>query len=106
MRERKSMDQDERVKIIREANALYNAGNIEGAKALYLRTNYSAGLIRIADHYYEQRKPILAMLLYRKAGCRERVEELYEHAAAVIRMLLNEDTEPQPLSRHGEDPVE
>ena len=92
------MDKEERVQIVRQANECYNAGDIERAKVLYLRADYSAGLIRVADYYYyEQRKPILAMLLYRKAGCREKVEELYEHAAGVIRLLLAEDEGEQTL---------
>ena len=91
------MDKEERVQIVRQANECYNSGDIERAKALYLRADYSAGLIRVADYYYEKRKPILAMLLYRKAGCRERVEELYAHAAGVIRLLLAEDDGEQTV---------
>jgi hypothetical protein len=100
------MDNEERVLVVRRANELYNAGDIEGAKNLYLKVNYTAGIIRVADYYYEQRKPILAMLLYRRAGCSERVDELYKHAAGVIRQLLAEDARERQAFSASEDALE
>ena len=85
------MSSDERIRLIRKGNEFYNKGDIESAKRIFLQTNYSGGLIRVADYYCEQRKPAAALLLYRQAGCRQKVEELYERIVAVIRLLLEQD---------------
>ena len=85
------MSREERVSLIREGNACYNRGDIEQAKRLFLRTRYTGGMIRVADYYYEQRKPAAALLLYRAAGCKNKVDELYEQIVAVIRQLLEQD---------------
>jgi len=87
------MSSEERVKLIRKGNEFYNHGDIEEARRIFLETNYTGGLIRIADYYYDQRKPAAALLLYRQAGCRQKAEELYEKIVAVIRLLLEQDRE-------------
>ena len=89
--EDKTAKSPERIALIRQGNACYNRGDIEQAKRIFLETNYSGGLIRVADYYYEHRKPAAALLLYRAAGCSHRVEELYGQIVAVIRQLLDQD---------------
>jgi hypothetical protein len=99
---------EERAALIRKGNACYNKGDIEQAKRLFLQTGYTGGMIRIADYYYSQRKPAAALLLYRAAGCHNKVEELYGQIVAVIRTLLAQDGDgrgvPAPADRdEGKD---
>jgi len=86
-----TLSSEQRVRLIRKGNEFYNAGRIEDAKHIFVRTKYIDGMIRVADHYYDQQKPAAALLMYRAAGCKEKVEELYERIVAVIRLLLEED---------------
>jgi hypothetical protein len=95
------LSDSERVELVRRGNELYNAGRIEEAKPLFLKAHYTDGIVRVADHYYYRlKRPAAALLLYRHAGCRERVEQIYETIAAVIRRLLEEDRRAEA----GEDP--
>ncbi|MCK4906008.1 MAG: hypothetical protein KAS64_00575 [Spirochaetes bacterium] len=82
----------DRVWMIRKGNEYYNSGQIEKAKKLFLATNYKDGIIRVADYYYfEVNKPVLGLILYRHAGCKNRVEEIYERIVMVIRLLMKKD---------------
>lgn len=89
--EQAGISPEERVALIRQGNACYNRGDIEQAKRLFLQTGYTGGMIRIADYYYNKRRPAAALLLYRAAGCTNKVEELYGQIVAVIRTLLAQD---------------
>jgi len=92
-----------RVAMIRKGNEYFNAGHVKSAKKLFIAANYTDGMIRIADYYYEQKQPVDALLLYRRAGCREQVEEIYESIAGVIRSLLNEDKQNSLARRFPDD---
>lgn len=91
-----------RIAMIRKGNEYFNAGQVEPAKKLFMSANYTDGIIRVADYYYERKQPVVALLLYRKAGCLDKVEEIYESIAGVIRSLLNEDKQNN-LARHFSD---
>lgn len=89
------------MQLIRKGNQYYNAGEIDKAKKVFLAANYQDGIIRVADYYYEMRKPAAALLLYRHAGCHEKVEEIYERIVLVIRKLLAEDAAADQAAAHG-----
>ncbi len=91
-----------KIAMIRKGNEYFNAGQIEPAKKLFVKANYIDGMIRVADYYYKRKQPVVALLLYRRAGCRKQVEEIYESIAGVIRSLLNEDKQ-NSLVRHSPD---
>jgi hypothetical protein len=87
-----NLNDTDRVALIRKGNALFNEGKIEEAKRYFLGAKYGDGLIRVGDHYfYDLKKPAEALLLYRQAGYTQKVQEICECIAAVIRTLLAED---------------
>lgn len=98
-----ALSSEERVALVRTGNERWNAGDVDGARACFLRAHYTDGMLRCADWYYDQKKPVLALLLYRKCGATTRCEELYARMAAVIRTLLAQD-EPA-AARAGAVPV-
>ena len=67
---------------------LFNEGNIEGARRIYITTGYSDGLIRVGDIYKEQKQPLKALKLYYLAHNKAKCEELYEKIASVISELI------------------
>jgi len=70
---------------------MYNDGNIEGAKKVFLTTKYSDGLSRVGDYYKSQNKPLEALQMYWIAPDRTKSEPLLEQLAAVLRGLIPED---------------
>jgi len=75
----------------RKGNQMYNDGNVEGAKKVFLTTKYSDGLSRVGDYYKSQNKPLEALQMYWIAPDRTKSEPLLEQLAAVLRGLIPED---------------
>ena len=84
----KTLTPKQKVILNRKANVLFNEGNIEGARRIYITTGYSDGLIRVGDIYKEQKQPLKALKLYYLARNKAKCEELYEKIASVISELI------------------
>ena len=86
------MTDEDRINLIRQGNELFNRGDHRNALKIFLATDYKDGIIRVADHlYYEEKKQVPAIKLYKKAGSQRKVDEFAEKAALTIHMLLESD---------------
>ncbi|MDR0910736.1 MAG: hypothetical protein LBM77_13355 [Spirochaetaceae bacterium] len=74
----------------RKGNALFNSGDIEGAKRIFRTTGYSDGLVRVGDFYLSKGKPIDALRMYYLAPDRKKADPLIQKAAQVIQELLKQ----------------
>jgi hypothetical protein len=77
----------------RKGNQMYNDGNVEGAKKVFLTTKYSDGLSRVGDYYKAQNKPLEALQMYWLAPDRTKSQPLIEQLAAVLQGIITEDGE-------------
>jgi hypothetical protein len=75
----------------RKGNQMFNDGNIEGAKKVFLTTKYSDGLSRVGDYFKSQSRPLEALQMYWIAPDRTKSEPLIEQAAALLQGLIAED---------------
>jgi len=73
----------------RKGNVLYNSGNIEGAKRIYITTGYSDGLVRIGDYYNSKGKNLEALRMYWIAPDRKKADVIIQQLSAVIRNLIS-----------------
>ncbi len=87
------LDSNKRIALIRKGNELFNRGEIELAKRIFITTGYSDGLIRIGDLYMEQNLPLEAFRMYYMAPYPKKVNEMLEKMAAIVRKWLKEETE-------------
>ena len=85
------LDSSKRVALIRKGNELFNRGEIELAKKIFLTTGYADGLIRIGDLYMKQNLPLEAFRMYYLAPYPKKVEEMMEKMVAIIRKWIRED---------------
>jgi myo-inositol-1-phosphate synthase len=74
----------------RMANNLFNSGDIEGARRIYLTTGYSDGLIRVGDYYKSKGRLLDALRMYWIAPDRKKAEPIITQIALVIQNLLEE----------------
>jgi hypothetical protein len=74
----------------RKGNILYNAGDVEGAKRIYLTTGYSDGLIRIGDFYSSRGRMLDALRMYWIAPDRNKAEPIIMQLSVIIKNLLQE----------------
>ena len=77
----------------RKGNQLFNEGNIEGARRVFLTTGYSDGLSRVGDHYKSEKKPLEALQMYWVAPDRKKAQPLIEQLAGILQTYLREEQE-------------
>ena len=75
---------EQKVILNRKANAMFNAGNIEDARRIYITTGYSDGLTRVGNYYMDKNEGL-------KALNKRDAEPIYEAIANVISTLLKND---------------
>jgi hypothetical protein len=77
----------------RKGNMLFNSGDIESARRIYLTTGYSDGLIRVGNYYRSKGRIIDALRMYWVAPDKNRAESIIMQLSVVIQTLLNDDKE-------------
>lgn len=81
----------QRSTLVRKGNELFNRGNVEQAKRIFLSVGYTDGIIRLGDHYYDKRKPLEAFRMYWLARDQHKTELMAEKMASVLRIWLKEE---------------
>lgn len=74
----------------RKGNVLFNEGNIEAARRIYITTGYSDGLTRVADKYAEQKQDLKALKLYLLAHNERKTEPIFDKIAKTISMIIQD----------------
>ena len=75
----------------RKGNILYNSGDVEAAKRIFLTTGYSDGLTRIGDYYNSKGRPLDALKMYWLAPDRKKAEPIIMQLSTVIKDLLHNE---------------
>ena len=88
-----AMDGSQKAALNRKGNILYNSGDIEGARRIFITTGYSDGLVRIGDYYNSKGKPLDALRMYWTAPDRNKAEPIIMQLSAVIQNLLHDEGE-------------
>ena len=81
----------------RKGNQMFNSGNVEGARRIFLTTGYSDGLSRVGDIYKSKNRPLEALQMYWLAPDKTKAGPLIEQLAGILQGLLHADK--------GEDPI-
>ena len=77
----------------RRGNQLYNDGDIEGARRIFITTKYSDGISRVGDYYKSKNRILDALRMYWIAPDRNKSEALIEQLAKVMQNLIHEEQE-------------
>jgi len=92
---RTAIDGTQKAALNRKGNVLYNSGDIEGARRIFLTTGYSDGLVRIGDYYNSKGRQLDALRMYWVAPDRKKAEPIIAQLSAVIQnMIHNEGSGP------------
>ena len=75
----------------RKGNILYNSGDIEGARRIFLTTGYTDGLVRIGDYYTSKGRSLDALRMYWIAPDHKKAEPIIAQLSAVIQNMINDD---------------
>jgi hypothetical protein len=85
------VDGTQKAALNRKGNALYNSGDIEGARRIFLTTGYSDGLARIGDYYKKEGRELDALRMYWIAPDRNKAEPLIAKLSAIIQNMLQDE---------------
>ena len=85
-----NLPQDKKAALIRKGNELFNEGNIDLARRIFLTTRYTDGLIRLGDYYYKKNQPLEALRMYYAAPYRKKTEPLLEKMARILQEWLRQ----------------
>ena len=86
-----AVDAAQKAFLNRKGNLLFNEGNIEGARRIFMTTGYSDGLTRIGDYYKSKGRALDALEMYRLAPNKKRADELIMQFAMLIQTMLADD---------------
>ncbi|MFA6855612.1 MAG: hypothetical protein WCR31_00250 [Treponema sp.] len=86
-----SLTSEQKAVLNRKGNILYNQGDIESARRIFVTTGYSDGLTRIGDAYMQKKEGIKALKQYVLAHNVKKSEPVYADLAKIISIILKED---------------
>jgi hypothetical protein len=87
---RAGLDGTVKVSLNRRGNALFNQGDIEGARRIFITTGYTDGLCRIGDYYQSKGRLLDALKMYWIAPDHNKSEPIIIRLSEIIRSLINE----------------
>jgi hypothetical protein len=90
-----SVEGSQKAALNRKGNVLFNSGDIEGARRIFLTTGYSDGLSRVGDYYKSQNRLIEALRMYWLAPDRTKSEPLIVQLSGIIQQMIESDEEPE-----------
>jgi hypothetical protein len=88
-----SVEGSQKAALNRKGNMLFNSGDIEGARRIFMTTGYSDGLSRVGDYYKSQNRLIDALRMYWIAPDRNKCEPLIMQLSGIIKQLIEDKEE-------------
>ncbi|MDR3122314.1 MAG: hypothetical protein LBU16_00855 [Treponema sp.] len=85
-----AIDGNRKAALNRKGNMLFNSGDIEGAKRVFLTTGYSDGLSRVGDYYLSQGRDLDALRMYWIAPDKTKAEPIIMRLSALIQKIIRE----------------
>ena len=84
------ISQSQRVALNRKGNELFNAGQYEQAKRIFLTTGYTDGLIRVGDYYFKNNHHLEALKMYWLAPAPDKRDSLIQKISSVVRKWIDD----------------
>jgi hypothetical protein len=85
------LESSQKAALNRKGNVLFNSGDIEGARRVFLTTGYTDGLVRVGDYYKSQGRDLDALRMYWVAPDKKKCEPIFEKLSGLMRTLINEE---------------
>ncbi|MCS7204782.1 MAG: hypothetical protein NZ853_03715 [Leptospiraceae bacterium] len=99
-----SLSPQERQKYIELGKKAFESRNLKAAKEFFIKADYKDGLIQLGDYYmYQKKLPLLAYGYYKKAGAKEKIEDLHRRMILALGKWIGEDKiKPESLKKFKE----
>ncbi len=87
----KTLTSEEKAILNRKGNVLFNSGDINTARRIYLATGYSDGLARVGDNFLKSGDALTALKYYLLAHNKNKAEALIQKTANLISAVIAEE---------------
>lgn len=81
----------EKAVLNRKGNVIFNSGDFETARRIFMTTGYTDGLARVGDHYSSKDQYLDALRMYWIAPDRTKAEPIIIKLSHIIQSLIKED---------------
>ncbi len=85
-----TLSKEQKAVLIRKGNELFNSGEYEKAKKIFLTTGYTHGIIQMGEYYIKQKEPLEAFRMYNLAPAPDKAAEIVESMSLIIKKWLKE----------------
>ena len=85
------VESTDKVTLNRKGNVLFNSGDIEGARRIFLTTGYTDGLVRVGDYYNSKSRSLDALKMYWIAPDHKKAETIISRLSVIIQNLIHEE---------------
>ena len=85
------VDSAQKAALNRKGNVLFNSGDIEGARRIFMATGYSDGLCRVGDYYKSKSRLVEALRMYWIAPDHTKAETLIIDVVGAVQAFMHED---------------
>ena len=86
-----TMEGAQKAALNRKGNILFNSGDIETARRIFLTTGYTDGLCRIGDYYKSKSRFVEALQMYWIAPDHTKAEPIIIQLSGVLRHMLDNE---------------
>jgi len=91
------VDGSQKAALNRKGNQIFNEGDIEGARRIFMTTGYSDGLSRVGDYYKSKDRPLEALRMFWMAHDRKKCGPLIEKLAFSLQDMMYENDIKQDI---------
>jgi len=84
------LSSEQKVQLIRKGNALFQDGDFNQAKKIFVATGYSDGMIRLGDRFMDRGDTLEALQMYKMAPAPEKAEAIILLLTKAVRKWLKE----------------
>lgn len=88
--ERVNVKPSDKAALVRKGNQLFNAGDIEMAKKVFLSLGYTDGIVRVGDHHYQNSDYLEAYRMYRIAPAPDKASQMTALMAKIVMEWMEE----------------
>ncbi|MDR1390706.1 MAG: hypothetical protein LBJ31_12120 [Treponema sp.] len=81
-------DSADKAALNRKGNTLFNQGDIEGAKRIFITTGYSDGISRVGDYYKASGRLLDALKMYWTAPDKTKAQPLIEQLSEIVKYFI------------------
>ncbi len=87
----KTLTSEQKAILNRKGNTLFNSGDVNTARRIWLATGYSDGLTRVGDTFFKAGDEFSALKYYWLAHNKNKAMPIIEKAASMLSCLLSEE---------------